>query len=352
MDEALSAQESIFLNIKDPLHRFIHGIPKAELHVHIEGTLEPKLMFDLAKRNNVALKYKTIDEVKEAYQFHNLQSFLDIYYEGANVLITEQDFFDMTLSYLQKLNEQNVLHAEIFFDPQTHTERGVSFDTVISGINKALDIGREKYKVSTKLIMCFLRHLSEESAFEILEEAKPFKNLIHAVGLDSSELGNPPSKFLNVFKAASDLGYVSVAHAGEEGPPEYIWEAIEKLRIKRIDHGVRCLEDLNLICELITRQIPLTVCPLSNIKLAVFNDMKSHNIKELMKAGLIVTVNSDDPAYFGGYVAENYLAVCEALQLSKDDIYTLAKNSFLASFLSEDEKNNYINRLDNFVNSF
>ena len=330
---------------KNSLKSFIQKIPKAELHVHIEGTLEPELMFQLAGRNNIKLKYPSVDELRNAYTFHNLQSFLNIYYEGTKVLIIEQDFYDLTLEYLEKRHLENVLHAEIFFDPQIHTSRGVKFETVINGINNALKDGEKKFKLSSKLIMCFLRHLSEKSAMETLEESIPYKDKIIGVGIDSAEWGNPPSKFTRVFKRAMSLGYLPVAHAGEEGPPEYIWEAIDKLKVLRIDHGVRCLEDKLLVEELIKRKVPLTVCPLSNIKLSVFKTLKEHNLKKLLNMGLLVTINSDDPAYFGGYVNQNFLETATALNLNKEEIFTIAKNSFEASFLDEAQKKKMISQL-------
>ncbi len=334
---------------KNGIETFIQNIPKAELHIHIEGSLEPELMFKIAKRNKIPLKYQSIADLKRAYAFHNLQSFLDIYYEGAQALLTEQDFYDMTWAYVEKLKAQNVLHAEIFFDPQTHTARGVSFETVVKGVYKALQEGKQKHGISTSLIMCFLRHLSAKSAMETLEQSVPFKDMIVGVGLDSSELGNPPSKFTEVFEKASLLGYLTVAHAGEEGPAEYIWEALEKLKVLRIDHGIRCIEDKNLVKELVKNQIPLTVCPFSNVKLAVFKKLEEHNLKELLELGLRVTVNSDDPAYFGGYITENLLACQKSLNLTKENIYTIVKNSFKASFLDKKKKEEFIATLDNFV---
>lgn len=334
-----------------PIEQFIQQIPKAELHVHIEGTLEPELMFTLAKRNNIELPFKSIEEVHQAYQFTNLQSFLDIFYAGAKVLIQEQDFYDLTWAYLERAAAQNIRHVEIFFDPQTHTNRGIPFAAVVNGIYEALKTAEKQLGVSSKLIMCFLRHLSEEAAFQTLEEALPFKTWILAVGLDSSEKGNPPKKFKRVFAKAREIGFLTVAHAGEEGPADYIWQALKMLLVHRIDHGVRCLEDDNLVAELVNRQIPLTVCPLSNVKLCVFKDMASHPLKIMLDKGLCVLVNSDDPAYFGGYVNENFLAAQQALHLSKQDIYQLAKNSFIASFLSDDQKQNYLNELERFLDS-
>ncbi len=324
------------------LSRFIAGLPKAELHLHIEGTLEPELLFELAQRNQIPLKYRSVEELRQAYKFSSLQDFLDIYYEGANVLREEQDFYDLTWAYLLKCKEQNVVHTEIFFDPQTHTSRGILFATVINGINHALQDALEKLGVSGKLIMCFLRHLDEASAFETLEEALDYKDLIVGVGLDSSEKGNPPSKFERVFAKARKEGFLTVAHAGEEGPVEYVREAVDLLKVFRIDHGNASINDDQLAEELVKKQIPLTVCPLSNLALKVVADLKDHPLKKLLDRGLLATVNSDDPAYFGGYVNENYLAVAAALNLSVADLYQLAKNSFKASLLSEREKEKWI----------
>ena len=330
------------------LETFIAGIPKAELHLHIEGTLEPERMFALAQRNRIPLRLKSVEEVRRAYQFHNLQSFLDIYYEGAAVLIQEQDFYDLAWAYFERAYKQNVRHAEIFFDPQTHTERGIAFETVIAGLQRAMEDAASKLNVSSKLILCFLRHLSAESAVRTLEEALPFKKWITAVGLDSSEVGHPPSKFARVFESARQEGLLAVAHAGEEGPPDYIWEALDILKVKRVDHGVRCLEDSRLVQRLAREKIPLTVCPLSNIKLCVFEKMEHHNLKMLLEAELTATVNSDDPAYFGGYVADNFLAAQKALHLSRDQIATLARNSFEASFLSVEERRRYLDELSRY----
>src|SRR5438105_12062443 len=311
------------------LETLIRAIPKAELHLHIEGTLEPELMFEIARRNGVALRYRSVDALRRAYEFSDLQSFLDIYYEGASVLRQERDFYDMTVAYLRRAKADNVRHTEIFFDPQTHTARGIAFETVFHGINNALrDSG-----MNTRLILCFLRHLNAESAMKTLEESLPFREGIVAVGLDSSEVGNPPSKFAAVFARAQAEGFRIVAHAGEEGPPAYIREALDLLGVSRIDHGVRCLEDPAIVAELVAKKIPLTVCPLSNVKLRVFPSMKQHNIKELLARGLRVTINSDDPAYFGGYVVDNFLAVHRALGLSERDARQLAQNSFDARFL-------------------
>jgi adenosine deaminase len=313
---------------------FIKNLKKAELHLHIEGTLEPELMFKLAKKNGVKIPYESIEEVKNAYNFTSLQSFLDIYYAGANVLIEEEDFFELTWAYLLKCKEQNIVHTEIMFDPQTHTKRGISFGAVINGITKALQKADEELGISSYLIMSFLRHLSEEEAINTLKEALPYKYLIKAVGLDSSEVGNPPSKFQKVFAMAKNAGFKLVAHAGEEGDSSYIKEAIELLHVQRIDHGIRCDEDEKLLEYLKEKQIPLTVCPLSNVKLRAVKDLASHNIKKLLDMGLCVTINSDDPAYFGGYLNENFIATAKALNLEKNDIKKMIDNAFKASFKS------------------
>jgi adenosine deaminase len=334
------------------LDQFIHHIPKAELHLHIEGSLEPELMFELASRNKVSLSFRSVDEVRKAYQFTNLQSFLDIYYTGAKVLIKEKDFYDLTWAYLTKAHEQNVRHTEIFFDPQTHTERKIPFENVISGIHHALEDGKNELGISSRIILCFLRHLSPESAMQTLDQALPFRDQIIAVGLDSSEMGNPPEKFSAVFDLARAEGFLTVAHAGEEGPPEYILQALDMLKVKRIDHGVRCIEDEKLVQRLVKEGVPLTVCPLSNIKLRVFDEIHDHNIKHLLDRGVRVTVNSDDPAYFDGYVEENLLAITKALDLGTDDIYQMEKNAFEASFLPEDEKNALLHELDDYMKSY
>lgn len=326
----------------------IAKLPKAELHLHIEGSLEPELMFSLAQKNTISLPYKTIEEVKHAYNFTSLQSFLDIYYAGANVLINESDFFDLTWAYLLRCHAQNICHTEIFFDPQTHTSRGIAFKTVIDGITKALQKGEQELGISSFLIMCFLRHLSEENAFETLKASLPFKDKIIGVGLDSSEVGHPPSKFQRLFLECKKVGYKIVAHAGEEGDSSYIWEAINLLQVERIDHGIRCDEDASLVKLLIEKQIPLTVCPLSNVKLRAVKNMQEHNILKLLRQGVLVTVNSDDPAYFGGYVNENYEAICDNLDLSKEELKTLASNSFKASFLSDERKKHFINRISQY----
>lgn len=324
----------------------IQALPKAELHVHIEGTFEPELMFHIAQRNGIEIPYASVEEVKQAYQFHNLQSFLDIYYAGANVLIHEQDFYDLCWAYFLKCHEDHVVHSEIFFDPQTHTDRGVAFSTVITGLKRACKDAKEKLGISSHLIMCFLRHLSEEAAFASLEQALPYKDDIIAVGLDSSELGHPPEKFARVFAQAAEHGFLRVAHAGEEGPAEYIWQALDLLHVDRIDHGVRCDEDPALLARLKADAMPLTVCPLSNLKLCVVNDMAEHNIQTLLKQGLCVTVNSDDPSYFGGYMNDNYTAIAKALPLSDEELKQLAKNAFTASFISDAEKQHWIAQID------
>ena len=327
------------------LLEFIKKSPKAELHLHIEGTLEPEQMFALAKRNNINIPFKSIDEVKKAYNFSNLESFLKTYYEGAKVLIKEQDFFDITWAYVLKCKEDNIVHTEIFFDPQTHTNRGISFDIVINGIYKALQKAEKEFNLSFKIIMCFLRHLDEEEGFKILDQALIHKDKIYGIGLDSSETGNPPNKFEKLFKKAIEYGFITVAHAGEEGPPEYIWEALNLLNVKRIDHGVQCLKDKKLVEKLSKNQIPLTVCPLSNIKLRVFNELKEHNLKKMLDKKLMVMVNSDDPAYFGGYLNKNLIDTQAALNLSQDEIKTLLINSFKSSFLNEEKKRHWISKI-------
>jgi len=306
--------------------------------LHIEGTLEPELMFELAERNKVDIPFSSISEIKSAYNFHNLQSFLDIYFQGANVLINEQDFFDLTWAYLVRCKLDNVLHTEIFFDPQAHTERGIHFDDVINGIHRALVKATTELGISSKLIMCFLRHLSEESAFTVLKSALDHKDKIIGVGLDSTEIGNPAGKFENVFKHALEHGFLTVAHAGEEGPASNIYEALDLLKVSRIDHGVRCSEDEKLIKQLIAERTPLTVCPLSNIKLKVFEHMELHNLVSLLRRGLCITINSDDPAYFGGYMTDNFIAVNNAHSLSKTEIAQFTFNAIDASFISNNEK--------------
>lgn len=330
---------------------FIRGIPKAELHIHIEGSLEPEMMLNLAERNGIILPYQSVEEIRLAYQFQNLQSFLDLYYAGSNVLQTEQDFYDLTWAYLQKAAEQNVRHAEIFFDPQSHSERGIGFEVVYGGISGAI-ADAKRLGLSVYPILCFLRHLSAESAMTTLKQALPYRDSLPAVGLDSSELGHPPSKFQAVFDQARAAGFQTVAHAGEEGPPDYIWQAIRLLHVRRIDHGVRCIEDPALIDYLLEHQLPLTVCPLSNIKLCVFNSMAEHNLKQLLDIGLCITLNSDDPSYFGGYIAENFEAAQTALHLSQQEIYQLAKNSFQATLLSREQQQERIAELDQYVATY
>jgi adenosine deaminase len=324
---------------------FTRGLPKAELHLHIEGTLEPELLFELASRNGISLPYKDVESVRRAYVFADLQSFLDVYYQGCAVLMTEEDFFELTMAYLERAAAQGVVHAEIFFDPQTHLERGIPFATVITGIHRALEQGGDVLGITSRLIPCFLRHLSATSAMDTLQQALEFRPWITAVGLDSSEVGHPPSKFESVFRAARDQGLLCVAHAGEEGPPSYIWEAIDLLGVSRIDHGVRCLEDARLVEWLRAEQIPLTVCPISNVKLGVFDSIGDHTLGQMLDRGLLATVNSDDPAYFGGYIADNYAA----LELSHDRQVELARNSFIASFLSDTDKANRLQSVEQYA---
>ena len=324
---------------------FIRKAPKAELHLHIEGTLEPEHLFELAKKNNIQVPFVNVNEVKSAYNFNNLESFLKIFYQGSKVLIKEQDFFDLTWAYALKCKENNVVHTEIFFDPQTHVNRGINFDTVINGIYKALQKANKEFDLTSKIIMCFLRHLDEASGFKMLDQALLHKDKIVGVGIDSSELGNPPRKFEKLFKKAIEKDFLTVAHAGEEGPPEYIWEALNLLKVKRIDHGVQCLKDEKLVQKLRDSQIPLTVCPLSNIKLRVFNNLEEHNLKKMLDKGLMVMVNSDDPAYFGGYINRNLTECQTALNLSEKDVKALIINSFKSSFLKEEKKREWISKL-------
>ncbi|MCS0581258.1 adenosine deaminase [Massilia pinisoli] len=333
--------------LNDQLRHLLQAMPKAELHIHIEGSLEPELIFELAQRNRVSLPYASVEALRQAYAFTDLQSFLDIYYAGASVLLTEQDFYDMTMAYLVRAAADNVRHAEIFFDPQTHTARGVPFKTVIDGIWRACQEG----PISATLIMCFLRHLSEEEAIATLEEALPFRDKIIGVGLDSSEVGHPPEKFARVFERARNLGLHLVAHAGEEGPPAYIESALDVVNVERIDHGVRCLEDPALVERLARERMALTVCPLSNIKLRVFDVMGDSNLRRLLDAGLVATVNSDDPAYFGGYVNDNYLAAFDALPLDAGHARQLAKNSFAAAFVEPDRKRAWLAEVDAFFDA-
>jgi len=331
------------------MERFIEGLPKAELHIHIEGSLEPELMFALAQRNGLSLPFKTVGEVRRAYEFADLQSFLELYYQGVRVLVNEKDFYDLTWAYLKKAYAQNLRYSEMFFDPQAHTGRGIAFDIVINGIHRAMLDAKQQLGISSKLVMCFLRDLSEESAMATLQQALPYKNWIVAVGLDSSEVGNPPDKFTKVFDKARAEGFLTVAHAGEEGPPEYIWQALDRLKASRIDHGVRCIEDPDLTARLAADGIPLTVCPLSNVKLRVFETMEKHNLKQLLDRGVRVTINSDDPAYFGGYLTENFLAIQAAFQLDRNDIARLVRNAFDAGFLLRDEKQGFLNELNDYM---
>lgn len=317
---------------------FIAALPKAELHLHIEGTLEPELAFQLADKNQVSLPFASVDEMRAAYDFQDLQSFLDLYYASISVVCTEEDFHDLTLAYLKKAASQNVRHTEIFFDPQSHTARDIPMETVLNGITSALKQGEKELGISSRLILCFLRHLSAESAWETLQQALPFREQFIGVGLDSSEVGHPPSKFVKVFEEARRNGLHIVCHAGEEGPPEYITEALDLLHAERIDHGVRCMEDPALVGRLAAEQIPLTVCPLSNVRLCVYPEMSQHPLKRMLEAGLRVTVNSDDPPYFGGYVNENFTAVQQALDLSREELIQLARNSFTSAFLSDTEQ--------------
>lgn len=333
------------------LQSFICDLPKAELHLHIEGTLEPELMVQLAERNGVTLKYATVASLQEAYKFENLQDFLNLYYDGCSVLLFEQDFYDLTWAYLLKAKSNNIVHAEIMFDPQAHTSRGVPFSAVIGGIYRALTDGYEKLGISFRLILSFLRHLPAEDGFRTLAEAEPFRGWITAVGLDSSERNFPPDLFADLFEKVLEMGFLTVAHAGEEGPPEYIWGALDLLKASRIDHGNSALEDPDLVDVLGIYEIPLTSCPLSNLKLKVIQKMTDHPLKEMLERGIKVTVNSDDPAYFGGYLNENYFAVADALQLSKEDIVRLVKHSFEASFVTDGEKRNFLARVDEVAGS-
>ena len=330
----------------DPRKQMIADLPKAELHIHIEGSLEPELMFELAQRNNVELPYEDVEAIRAAYSFDCLQDFLDVYYQGMSVLLTRQDFFDLTWAYLLRCADDNVVHTEIFFDPQGHTDRGVEFETVFEGIWAALEQGEKELGITSRVIMCFLRHLDEESAFETLEQAEPFLDRIVGVGLDSSELGHPPSKFKRVFDKAAGLGLKRVAHAGEEGPPEYVYEALDGLRVDRIDHGNRSLEEPALVSKLVQSQMPLTVCPQSNLRLAVVKDMAEHPIRTMLSLGLKATVNSDDPAYFGGYINDNFNALVDAVDLRSDEILTLIRNSFESAFLPPDEIRKHLEQME------
>ena len=324
------------------MEQLIQQLPKAELHLHLEGSLEPEMMFALAERNAITLPYSSVEQLREAYQFSQLQDFLDIYYQGAGVLQTEQDFYDLTWAYLEHCKADGVVHTEPFFDPQTHTDRGVPFEVVINGIHTALRDGEKKLGISSQLILCFLRHLSEQQAIEVWQMAKPHLDKLVAVGLDSSELGHPPEKFQRVFAMARAEGLKAVAHAGEEGPAQYIWDSLDKLKVDRIDHGVRAVEDAQLMQRLIDQQIPLTVCPLSNTCLKVFEVMEQHNILQMLDAGVCVTVNSDDPAYFGGYIGANFRALQQALNMTEQQLKMLAANSIEASFLDAASKQRHL----------
>lgn len=323
----------------------IKNIPKAELHLHIEGSLTPELMWQLSEKHSIVLPYNSVEEIADAYNFSNLQSFLDLYYAGAGVLVDEDDFYQLMWAYLTRCFDENIVHTEIMFDPQTHTERGIGFDVFMPGFLRAIEDAEREYGISSYLIMSFLRHLPESGAFETLAQAQPYADKIHAIGLDSSELGHPPSKFQRVFKKVKEQGFKIVAHAGEEGPASYIWEAINLLGVDRIDHGVRCQEDPALMSYLKEKQIPLTVCPLSNLKLCVIDDMKQHNILSLLEEGLLVTVNSDDPTYFGGFLNDNFIALSHSLDMNKEHVKALAMNSFKASFLPQSKKQEYCNRI-------
>lgn len=342
--------------MNNTLHDFITGLPKAELHLHIEGSLEPELMFALAQRNGVKLPYASVEEVRAAYDFSDLQSFLDLYYAGAAVLQTEQDFYDLTMAYIQRALADNVRHVELFFDPQTHTARGIAMPTVFAGIARALRQAQAEHHFSSHMILCFLRHLSQADAFATLEAALPlreeYSDLWNGIGLDSAEVGNPPEKFADVFAKANSLGFHLVAHAGEEGPPAYIHNALNILKIERIDHGVRAEEDAELMADLIRSQMPLTVCPLSNLKLCVVKDLRQHNLARMLRAGLCVTINSDDPAYFGGYINSNFIASAQAMGLNRAELRQLAKNSFCASFASAEQKQVWLDELESYVENF
>lgn len=323
------------------MNAFIQGLPKVELHLHIEGSLEPELLFELAQRNNIDIPYESPQALRKAYEFEDLQSFLDIYYQGANALRMEQDFYDLTWAYLERCKADNVIHTEIFFDPQTHTDRGIEFETVINGIHRAMQDGNEKLGITSQIIACFLRHLSEESAIETLQSIVKHKDKIVGVGLDSSELGHPPEKFKRAFQQAKEAGLLTVAHAGEEGPAQNIIDSVEMLGVSRVDHGVRCVEDASLVEALIESKMPLTVCPLSNIKLCVFDEMEQHNIVDLLRKGVAVTINSDDPAYFGGYMTDNFMAVSNAHPMTKAELAQFTINAINASFISEALKAKY-----------
>ena len=330
----------------DRLPDLLRAMPKAELHIHIEGSLEPELIFALARRNQVAIPYASVEALRQAYAFTNLQSFLDIYYAGASVLLVEQDFHDMAMAYFERAAADNVVHAELFFDPQTHTARGVDIGVVIQGLHRACQDARARWGIDASLILCFLRHLSEADALATLEQALPYRDLLIGVGLDSSELGHPPEKFAQVFARSRALGLHVVAHAGEEGPPAYIWSALDVLQAERIDHGVQAVHDSALVQRLARERVPLTVCPLSNLKLCVFPDLAQHNLPQLLEAGLVATINSDDPAYFGGYMNENFLQTFAATGMGAEQAYTLARNSFEASFTTPELRQAWVEQLD------
>ena len=332
--------------MSEQIINFINKTPKAELHLHIEGSLEPELMFKLSKRNKVEIPFKSVEEIKSAYNFTNLDSFLKIYYEGSNVLINEEDFFDLTWEYVLRCKQDNIVHTEIFFDPQSHLVRGVSFDKIINGIDKALKKAEKEFNITSKIIMCFLRHLDEDSCFDVLNHACNHKDKIIGVGLDSSEKGNPPKKFKSLFEKAIEERFLTVAHAGEEGPPEYIWDSLNLLKVKRIDHGVQCLKDENLVNRLKEDQIPLTICPLSNVKLCVFDKLENHNLKQMLEKGLRVMGNSDDPAYFGGYLNKNLIDTSKALNLELNHVKILIENSFKSSFLDKKIKNEWLKKIN------
>lgn len=331
------------------LAEFIRGLPKAELHLHIEGSLEPELMFELARRNNITLPFKSVEEVRAAYAFSNLQDFLDIYYQGADILRTEEDFKDLALAYFRRVAADGCRHVELFFDPQTHTDRGVPFSVAANGLLAGMAEAEQSLGVTSKLILCYLRHLSEDAAFETLRQAEPYLDRIAGVGLDSSEVGHPPTKFLKVFQASRERGLKLVAHAGEEGPPAYVWEAIDQLKVDRIDHGNRSLEDPVLVERLARDRMTLTVCPLSNLKLCVVADLKQHPLKKMLALGLKPTINSDDPAYFGGYLGDNWLAAAESLDLSREHLATLARNSFTGSFLDTASIDRHLAEIDAYL---
>ncbi len=336
----------------DRLPDLLRSMPKAELHIHIEGSLEPELIFALAQRNRISIPYSSVEDLRQAYAFSNLQSFLDIYYAGASVLITEQDFYDMAKAYIARAAIDNVARVEMFFDPQTHTARGVAMETVINGLYRACTDAKKQHGLDAALILCFLRHLSEQEAFETLEQALPYRDKFIGIGLDSGEVGNPPEKFAKIFKRCKDLGLHLVAHAGEEGPPAYVWAALDVLQVERIDHGVQSSKDALLMQRLAQDRIPLTVCPLSNLKLCVFPDLRQHNLGQLLDAGLCAMVNSDDPAYFGGYINENFIQTFAATGLTAQHAYQLAHNSFEASFISSEERRRYTDRLNEVFERF